>query len=317
MRTIAMQLRQSQGTLAPSLVRPESPARVRRALDRANPEFAAHATVIDVIGGRLRDRLDVLATRPARVLDLGCRTGYQLAALAELYPQARITGVDPAPGVSPSRRGRWPLWPSGLWPRRPASGRVAADLHHLPFADASFDLVVSNLALPWCESPSAVFTEVARVLDADGALFFTAAGPDSLVEYRAVWAGVDGYPHAFGLVDMHDIGDAMLAAGFAAPVLDRDDVTVDYPSIDALDRELRGTGAVNLAVGRRHGLTAPSVRQRLSELAAEVSAPSGRFPVTLELVQGHGWKGQALPGANSRGTEQTIPLEQVMNSLKR
>gem|GEM_PF-4375964 len=96
MRTIAMQLRQSQGTLAPSLVRPESPARVRRALDRANPEFAAHATVIDVIGGRLRDRLDVLATRPARVLDLGCRTGYQLAALAELYPQARITGVDPA-----------------------------------------------------------------------------------------------------------------------------------------------------------------------------------------------------------------------------
>lgn len=309
-----MQARQVQGALAPSLVRPDSRARVRSALVRANSEFDRHATVFDVIGGRLRERLEVLAVPPRRVLDLGCRTGYQLAALAELYPEAEINGVDPAPGEAPLMPGRWPHW---LWPRRRSATCVASDLHCLPFADASFDLVVSNLALPWCDSPEQVFREVARVLDADGAFFFTTAGPDTLVEYRQAWAAVDGHPHAFGLIDMHDIGDAMLAAGFAAPVLDRGDVTVDYASLEALERELRGVGAVNLALGRRRGLMGPSSRERLAKVVAGSGSGNSRLPVTLELVQGHGWKGQLKPPTHSNGVEQAIPLEEVMNSLRR
>ena len=278
-------------------------ARVRRTLLRARDGFDGHAGVFDVVGGRLRERLDVLAAPPTRILELGCRTGRELAALAERFPEARVTGLDPAPGPARAAPSAWPRWLRRT-PRPPA--RVAGDPHRLPFADASFDLVVSTLLLPWCEAPDRVFAEVGRVLDRGGAFFFATAGPDTLVEYRRAWAAVDGHAHGFGLIDMHDVGDAMLRAGLAEPVLDRDDVTVDYPSIEALEAELRALGAANLARGRRAGLTSPAVRTALRR-----AVPEGRFPVTLELVQAHGWKGEPRGGGAAGDGVATISLEHL------
>ena len=295
--------RNAPSTLPVDPGRPEPMARVRRTLARARDGFDAHAAVFDVVGGRVRERLEVLATPPTRILELGCRTGRELAALAERYPDATVTGLDPAPGAAPRAPGAWPRWLRRV-PAAPA--RVAGDPHRLPFADGAFDLVVSSLLLPWCEAPDRVFAECARVLDRGGAFFFATAGPDTLVEYRRAWAAVDGHAHGFGLIDMHDVGDAMLRAGLAEPVLDRDDVTVDYPSLEALEAELRGVGAANLARGRRAGLTAPSVRKALAR-----AVPGGRFPVTLELVQAHGWKGEPRPAATGSDGVRTISLEHL------
>ena len=292
---------------APSTVpsdpgRPESLARVRPALARAAATFDEHASVFDVVGGRLRERLEVLATPPTRILELGCRTGRELAALAERYPEARVTGLDPAPRATRVPPSVWPRWLRRT-PAPPA--RVAGDPGRLPFADGAFDLVVSSLMLPWCEAPERVFAEVSRVLAVGGAFFFATAGPDTLVEYRRAWAAVDGHAHGYGLIDMHDLGDAMLRAGLAEPVLDRDDVTVDYPSLDALEAELRAVGAVNLARGRRAGLTGPAARRALRR-----AVPEGRFPVTLELVQAHGWKGEPKAAGAGDGVA-TVSLEHL------
>ena len=138
---------------------------------------------------------------------------------------------------------------------------------------------------------------------------FTTAGPDTLIEYRKVWSEIDSYLHGFGLIDMHDLGDTMMASGFAAPVLDRDNLIIDYPDIDALQEELRALGAVNLASGRRAGLMAGSVRQRLRDLASSQS----RFPVSLELVQGHGWKGELKQAVNSSG-DITVSVDSLKGS---
>jgi malonyl-CoA O-methyltransferase len=263
--------------------------------------------VFEVVGERLRERLDLLAIDPAKVLDLGCRSGYQLVALQGRYPRARVLGADFAPGVAVATPTMWPAW---LPRRRPVTSRIAADPHALPFADGSFDLVVSNLLLPFCQSPPLVFSEVARVLAPNGAFLFTSAGPDTLCEYRSAWAGIDSCLHVFGLIDMHDLGDAMLAAGFAAPVLDRTNMTVDYPSIDALQKELREVGAANLALGRRSGLMSAAVRNAL-----RASNQGERYPVTLELVQGHAWKGELKK--NQPSGEFAIPVDSLRRSLKR
>lgn len=303
-----------------SLIQPASMALVRRQFQRASESFDAHAVVFETVGERLRDRLDLLAIKPSRVLELGCRSGYQLAVLQERYPEALIVGADPAPGLPAAAGDAWPGWLRRPWVsarstlQRSALApvRIACDPHELPFASESFDLVVSNLLLPWCHSPHLVFEEVARILTAGGAFLFTSAGPDTLIEYRAAWAAIDSHLHGFGLLDMHDLGDAMMGAGFAAPVLDRDNLQVDYPDIEALQNELRQLGAANIAQGRRYGLMAPSVRQSLNTVIAD----DGRFAVTLELVQGHGWKGELRAGRQI-GDEYRVSAESLRGSWNR
>jgi malonyl-CoA O-methyltransferase len=155
-----------------------------------------------------------------------------------------------------------------------------------------------------------VFEEAARILKPGGAFMFTTAGPDTLMEYRDAWASIDSFAHSFGLIDMHDIGDSLMAAGFAAPVLDRDVLQVDYPSVSALQQELRCLGAANVASGRRLGLMAPSVLESLDS----VTAAKDRFVVSLELVHGHGWKGELHPSRKNTDSEFKIPVDSLRGS---
>ena len=285
-------------------MQPDQHEVIKRRFSAANGVFDQHSGVFQEVSQRMLTRLDLLAIQPAKVLDLGCRTGYQLEELCKRFPHAQVVGADPAAGDLPTRT-RW-------WQRKsPVNEITPIDPHQLPFADGSFDLVVSNLLLPWCHDPPAVFGEVARILSDNGAFMFTSAGPDTLHEYVELWRSIDSAQHVFGLADMHKTGDEMLQAGFAAPVLDREIIVVDYPSVDALQDELRNIGAGNVAIGRRAGLMAGSVRKVLRSLS-----PNGRFSVTLELVQGHGWKGNLPQGRKSGADEYSVSLESLRQSLK-
>ena len=290
-----------------SLIQPGSAAQVRRQFLKSQDEFDAHSAVFESVSQQLQERLGLLAVKPVRVLDLGCRTGYQLDALQQLYPEAQIVGCDFATRIASELPRTWPNW---LRKRPQSPARLACDPHELPFESASFDLVVSNLLLPWSHSPHRVFEEAERVLKPGGAFMFTTAGPDTLMEYRAAWATIDSYLHSFGLIDMHDIGDSLMAAGFAAPVLDRDVLNVDYPSIAALQNELRVLGAANVAGGRRMGLMAPSVYDSLGRAAEH----KDRFVVSLELVHGHGWKGELHPSGKNTDSEYKIPVDSLRGS---
>jgi malonyl-CoA O-methyltransferase len=263
--------------------------------------------VFESVSQQLQERLGLLAIQPVRVLDLGCRTGYQLDALQQMYPNAQIIGCDLAAKKEVELPSSWPSW---LRRRPQGPVRLTCDPHELPFAEATFDLVVSNLLLPWSHSPHRVFEEAARILKPGGAFMFTTAGPDTLMEYRAAWARVDSCVHSFGLIDMHDIGDSLMAAGFAAPVLDRDVLQVDYPSISALQKELRCLGAANVAGGRRLGLMAPAVLRSLDSLTSD----KDRFVVSLELVHGHGWKGELHPSRKNTDSEFKIPADSLRGS---
>lgn len=287
--------------LAP--MQPDQFKAMQRQMAGTNGAFSSHNAVFQEISERMLARLDLLAIEPLKVLDLGCRDGYQLDALQSRFPKAYIVGTDAA-GPQQQSPGRW-------WRRRQVNRVVPADPHKLPFADGSFDLLVSNMVLPWCHDPKLVFAEAARVLAENGAFMFTSAGPDTLQEYVDLWEQIDTTQHVFGLVDMHKTGDELLSAGFAAPVLDRETILVDYASVDALQDELRKVGAGNVASGRRTGLMSSTVRNLLSKIA-----PDGRFSVTLELVQGHGWKGALSSGRKNNADEYSVSLDSLRQSLR-
>lgn len=264
-------------TLNPALVLDKR--RLREQFAQAAPTYDAVAVLQREIADRLLARLNLIKQVPQMVLDAGAGTGYCTRALARRYRKARVLGLDLAwPMVAHARR-------AGGWFAR--ERYVCGDLERLPLADASVDLVVSNLSLQWCE-PATAFAELRRVLRPGGLLMFTSFGPDTLKELRAAWQAVDAAVHVHAFVDMHIVGDALVHAGFADPVLDVDRFTLTYADVDGLLRELKQLGAHNAAHGRPRALTGKS-RYRQFKAAYEAQAVAGRIPATYEAVYGHAW----------------------------
>jgi malonyl-CoA O-methyltransferase len=142
-----------------------------------------------------------------------------------------------------------------------------------------------------------------RVLRPGGLLLFTSFGPDTLRELRDSWSRVDGYTHVNAFQDMHDVGDALVRTRFAEPVMDVERLTVTYPDVWQLMRELKQIGAHNVTGGRRRGLTGKARMQRLVR-AYEAFRCDGVLPASYEIVNGHAW-------GSGDGRIVQVPVDQV------
>jgi malonyl-CoA O-methyltransferase len=162
-------------------------------------------------------------------------------------------------------------------------------LARIPLASRSVSLVWSNMALHWAQDIAEAISEFHRVLEVDGLLMFSTVGPDTLKELRSAFSAFGGPPHVHGFIDMHDIGDMLVAAGFAAPVMDTETITLTYGDPAAMAAELRASGQSCALQSRSRGLLGPrrwqAIRARL-----EQNARDGRVPATVEVVYGHAWK---------------------------
>ncbi len=272
---------------------------VQRGFARAAATYDAAAALQREVGTRMAQRLDYVKLAPMAILDAGCGTGEALGELSARYPGARIVGLDLALPMLEAARARAAsgrsLLDRLLQPLAGGRARmprfVCADIASLPLAAVSIDLAWSNLALQWVNDLPRAFAEFRRVLKVGGLLSFTTFGPDTLGELRSAFAGVDGDTHTNRFVDMHDIGDMLLHAGFADPVMDMERIVLTYDTPRAMLAELKAIGATNRTRGRPRGLTG---RARWSRVTARLEAlrRDGRIPATFEIVYGHAWKGE-------------------------
>jgi malonyl-CoA O-methyltransferase len=273
------------------------PQAVRRAFARAAATYDGAAALQHEIGMRMAERLDYVKLAPSAILDAGCGTGDAVGDLGVRYPAARIVAFDIALPMVVAARARVHAGRSTFMRLlRPFAARtvsepafVCADINALPFEGVACDLVWSNLALQWVNDLPRAFAEFRRVLKVGGLLSFTTFGPDTLREVRAAFAGIDGKTHTNRFVDMHDIGDMLVHAGFADPVMDMEHVTLTYESPKALVAELKAIGASNRTRGRPRGLMG---RARWARAMARLEAlrRDGRIPATFEVIYGHAWK---------------------------
>ena len=269
---------------------------VRRAFERAAAHYDEAAVLHREVGRRLLEHLDPIRIDPGRIVDLGCGTGTLLDALGKRHPRADVVGVDIAHSMLIRARRRTPWWRRVLGAHAP---RLACgDAEALPLAAACAELVISNLAMQWCR-PEAFIAEAARALSVGGLFLFSTFGPDTLKELRAAFAAVDSADHVNTFVDMHDLGDALVHAGFADPVMEMDLITLEYSTVDAIARDLKAVGAHNALPARPRGL---SGRQRWKRMAEryETHRRGGALPATYEVIYGHAWKAKPKRSADGR-----------------
>lgn len=277
------------------------PGQARRRFARAAKTYAAASPLEAEIGTRMLERLAYVRVTPRRILDAGAGPAREARALRKRYPGAALLSLDAS--LAMLRAGRRPRGWRAWLQRSPFSLAVAADFGCMPLVEGGVDLLWSNMALHWAAAPEAVLREFARVLAPSGLLMFSTLGPDTLKELRQA-AGADRV-HSF--MDMHDLGDALVAAGFAAPVMDAEFVTLTYADPEGLLADLRRSGQTSARVDRARGLRG---RQFLDGLRAALVAQAGggRISATFEVVYGHAWKGEKRRSGDGRAVIRTDGL---------
>ncbi len=281
-------------------------SQVRRSFEQAAVAYDEAAVLQREVGNRLLERLEYIRFSPARILDLGSGTGFCQQTLLHRYPTAEFHSLDLARGMLMQARKKI------NWLRRlkRRDHFICADVNVLPYVDNSMDMIVSNLTLQWCADLSAVFSESRRVLKPGGMLLFTNFGADTLKELRACWSKVDSYTHVNQFVDMHDVGDALLASGFSDPVVDMEMITVTYKDVRAIMQDLKQIGAHNVTRGRARGLTGKGRLQQVQQ-AYENYRRDGVLPVSHEVIYGLAWRSENVPGKNNQPLEIYISPDDI------
>lgn len=283
-----------------------SKQRVRDDFAKAAASYDSAAVLQHEVCERTLERVDMLKLRPRLVLDIGTATGRSLKGLASRFPDSSMVACDLA-------------LPMLLWCRRHqdpgcTGALVCNDAEQLPFADGSVDLIFSSSTFQWCVDLSRVFSECMRVLRVDGVLIFSTFGPDTLHQLRDSFARLDDYRHVHEFVDMHHIGDLLLAGRFADPVVDMEMIDIQYQSLSQLLQDLKSTGSrgkFGPAQPTASGLMGRQKYRSLMQAYEDYRQDDGMLPASYEVIYGYARKSaDPVPGAVN-DDEIRVPVEHL------
>ncbi len=269
---------------------------VRAHRTRAATTLHQIAPVLEDAAARLLDRLDDTSRRFTRALDLGGR--------GAVAPQLRARGI---PTISCDL--------SPAMAARNGGPALAGDEENLPFAPASFDLIVASLSLHWINDLPGALIQLRRALTPDGLFLASLPALGTLAELRTALTTAEDQltggaaPRVSPFPDLRDCAALLQRAGFALPVADVEDITLLYATPLALLHDLRAAGETN-AIHLRSRRTPP---RALFPLAlATLPQHEGRTRATLRLAVMTGWApGPGQPQPLKRGSGE-IPLARAL-----
>ena len=261
------------------------------------------------IARRLVERLAPMRAEPRRIVEWWAGAGGGDEVLRAAYPRAERVAVeaDAAWAARRSAAERRPWWSFG------AAGAIVLDETASDAEIGRAQLVWSNMALHLVVDPPALFARWHALLEVDGIAVFSCLGPGTLRELRDLYRG-EGWPTPTpGYIDMHDLGDMLVDAGFADPVLDQETLNLRWRSAAALLAELRALGG-NTAPDRFPGLRTRAWRDRLLAALEERADADGSIGLSVEVAYGHGFK----PAPRLRaGVPVAVSLDEMRAMVRR
>lgn len=274
-------------------------ARVLRRLRTAPQAPWLHGEV----ARRMAERLPVIRLQPSCVADWGAFLGASRDVLAQAYPQARRLAVeaDAARRDATAAALRPPWWSPRRWSGLPTV------LTEDELDAGQVQLLWANMGLHGTIDPAAELRRWHRVLAVDGFLMFSTLGPGSLTQLRSIYLQRAWAAPFAPFVDMHDLGDLLVEAGFADPVMDQETVTLTWPSAASALAELRTLGG-NVALDRHLGLRTPRWQRQLLDALGTTVGADGRVTLDFEIVYGHAFR----PPPRARVAPRTeVPLDDL------
>ena len=261
---------------------------VRRALRRLAGQPSA-PWLHQEVARRMAERLAIIKLKPERLVDWWAFTGAGAQVLAAAYPKAQRLEVEPSAAlVKRSQQSHVQPWWS-RWRGAVDQTTVVADADFEQFLGKPAQLVWANMMLHAANDPPGLFTRWQRALGTDGFVMFSCLGPGTLRELSALYRRLGWPAPTLNFVDMHDLGDMLVRAGFADPVMDQEVLTLSWADAPALLAELKSLGG-NLAPNRMQGLRTPRWKRRLEAELDSLKGADGRLSLSFEVAYGHAFK---------------------------
>ena len=246
---------------------------VRRNFSRHAAEYDRYALVQKAVIKKLMQHLPADA-RPARALEVGCGTGMLSRIFLERYPEAKLLLSDLAHGMS-----------CRVAVDFPGQLVVDADAADLPFAAASFDLVLSSSVYQWVDHLAQAFAELERVLRPGGRVAMALFGEQTLCELRQshAEASPQGETHSQGFPDAAQV-QSVLGEDFEVELLETSQEVEWHPGVPHLLRSLKAIGAQNASRQRPGGLASRQRMQRMYDCYTQRFGQDGMIPATYEVI---------------------------------
>lgn len=225
---------------------------------------------------RLLERLQLVKNQPKAILIYGVNAEYWEPVVQTRYPAAQID--------------------------------VARTITALP--KDTYQLVLVNLALHYEQDYLALFKAWQSVLSEEGSVFFSAFGPDTLRELKRSFAKVDSHPHVMNFIDMHDLGDELLKSGLVDPVMDAEQLTIDYPDFSTLCRDLQVTRLYGYR--SQNGLMGKQKWQQVAEYYQAHFSDEEGLLVTVEVIFANAWMKPVTNTASlNEDNEAVVPISAI------
>ena len=248
---------------------------IRKSFNAVAKQYEKNAILQKEVLFRLLERLEDeqkldAELKPTHILDLGCGTGWAIPEIKKLFPETIISALDFSQAMLEE------VVDSKL------VNLYCADVHNLPFSDASVDIVFSNMLLHWSNEQD-VFSEALRVLKPGGLLLMSCLGETTLVELKQAWLNVDKKNHVHDFPALHSLGDDLLKKGFVEAVVNAEIITLTYEDVVALMKDIKASGGHNSIEGRDKGIMSSASLDKLTE-GYEVFREDERLPASYEIV---------------------------------
>ena len=280
--------------------------RLRADFSHAADSYDAAAIAQHTICDRTLERLDSLKLQPNTILDIGTGTGRSLIGLQSKFPKSVIVANDIALQMLNMCNQNTGINQNCYF--------VCDQAQQLPFADNSVELIFSTSTFQWCTDLNQVLFECNRVLCTDGILIFSTFGPDTLIELRNSWIQVDEFEHVHEFLDMHHIGDMMLANHFKDPVVDMEVITIQYQELRQLLQDLKDTGSrgkFDRKIAKTSdGLMGKKKYKRLVQAYEKFRTQNGTLPASYEVIYGYAQKSGQID-ENLEFKEVKIPVDRI------
>lgn len=248
---------------------------IRKSFNAVADQYEENAVLQKEVLSRLIERLADEKTlnpdlQPLNLLDLGSGPGLAAPHLFELFPQLHITALDFSQNML-----------NQISPHSMIKS-ILADVHDVPLADESMDIVFANMLLHWSNEKD-VFKEAYRLLKPGGLIVMSALGETSLFELKQAWSDFDNSERVHEFPALHNLGDDMLKTGFEQVVVNAEIITLTYTDVIALMQDIKASGGHNSLEHRRKGLLSRHQLEKLKQ-AYEPFRVDDRLPASYEIV---------------------------------